>query len=201
MMSRVFAISEKAKQGIWEKLCSQNKVTKPHGTFSSPRLVNKQLKFLLSTMFQKLFTDILSKIQALLLQSKKEPWPEVFAAVLALSMVVESLQMMILCKKCLNPPTSTSSSTNSNADIHEIDVRFHFVLQLLQTKYKPRGASCWRPLNSKASYPGLARAADREFVDNLVTLVEQYGKCQTDSKMIISPVRRISLAIKTIISR
>ena len=200
-MNRVFAIPEKAKQGIWEKLCSQNKVPKPYGTFSSPRLVNKQLKFLLSTMFQKLFTDILSKIQALLLQSKKEPWPEVFAAVLALSMVIESLQMMILCKECFNPPTSTSSSTNSNTDIHKIDERFHFLLQLLQTKYKSRGASCWRPLNSKASYHGLAIAADREFVDNLVAIVEQHGKCQTDSTMIISPVRRTGLLIETIGSR
>ena len=177
MMSRAFAISEETTQSIWQKLSSPGTVLKPYGTFSSPRLVNKQLKFVLSTVFQGVFTEILRKISALLLKSRKELWPQAFAAVLALSIVVESLQMMILCKERLNQlDLSPSSSSKAGADIRSIDDQFHFLVQLLQTKYKSWGISCWRPLSDGVSRSDLVEAADREFVDALAMVVEEHGK-------------------------
>ena len=178
MMGRAFVIPEEAKLRIWQSLQNRDMVPKPYGTFSSPRLATKQFKFQLSIVFQSIFTEILKKTSALLLQSKKEPWPQAFATVLALSMVVESLQMMILCKERLNSPVlSKHSFKNTNEDILNIDKQLHFLIHLLQTKYNSRRAHNWRPLSDRLSCSELGGAADRELIESLTTVVGKHGKC------------------------
>ena len=95
IMTHSITLLEGTQTQVTTKLHSQP--TKPYGVHTCPRWLNKQLKFLLSTLHRDLLEEILESIHKTLhdvsTKNSKKVWTRLFIGLLVLSMFSESIGM------------------------------------------------------------------------------------------------------------
>ena len=129
---------EDTKTEVFARL--QNRPAEQFGAFTSPRWLNKQLKFLLSTLHETAFENVLKKTEEGFGKSHKTKlWAPVFASILTLAMAVESLQLTVLCKNDTDIGEGKVERDDSRAreQIEMMDKKFRFLDCLFRKAYKP----------------------------------------------------------------
>lgn len=85
IMTHSLTLVEDTKVDVYRRL--KNPPSGEFGIHTCPRWLNKQIKFLLSTLHHDLLRDFLNKVQdALRLSSKKHLWAALFASLIVLAM-------------------------------------------------------------------------------------------------------------------
>ena len=171
-MSHAFTLVEETRDEVWRQL--SNPPDQRFGTRTSARYVNKQLKYLLSTLFKELLESILVRMQRMLGESKKSTWTPAFAILTVLALVVESLQLLVRLREYINriesltPPTLDATGT-----ILDIEERFHYLTRVFHAKYTGHGNKLWNPLYDTKTRNGLDDH-DKEFVLGIYDMIEDH---------------------------
>ena len=200
MMSHAITIVQEEKYSIWKQLTYRSDMSDNH---TCPRLLNKQMKFLLSTLYKDLFSRILQRVQNMLLASRKDTWTQSFAVLLILAIVSGSLQTMIRCKEHSNMSAGlTFDGIDATNAIQDIEDRFKFLTQLLHIKYNKRGMQYGNPLFNKCVRDDLGNS-DRHFMESVSGLVTEHSmlylwssvaRFSTDRSMVGTYLQRLSNA-------
>ncbi|KAF2090664.1 hypothetical protein K490DRAFT_61987 [Saccharata proteae CBS 121410] len=148
--------------------------------YVSPRVVNRQLKYLFHILHKRTMYEVYSKLQQVLKKSAAWPgkWTSTFCAILVLAMCHEMSQRtfhIIWDYKTVTDGVSQKDAERHAAKACEaIDAKFDFVNML----FMKRSAKCPNPLRERDVEPGHWEAHLREpaarFTERLSQLVESH---------------------------
>ncbi|KAK7625846.1 hypothetical protein IWX50DRAFT_439593 [Phyllosticta citricarpa] len=112
-----------------------------YGTFCSPRVVNRQLKYLFCQLHTQYMSDVYKKLQQMLKKSKQWPpakWVAAFAAMLGLAMVHEDTQKTVYLladyKVAAEGWSVRDAEKIAGRTCEAIDVKFAFVTALFMRR-------------------------------------------------------------------
>ncbi|KAL8820938.1 MAG: hypothetical protein Q9191_007413, partial [Dirinaria sp. TL-2023a] len=136
IMTHSWTLTENTKKKVFDQLW--RKPSGPFQVYTSPRWLNKQLKYLMATAHRELMRKVLAGIQDKLhLSNKKAAWATVFVSLLMFSMTTESLQVAVRGKEAIDkregilmPEDETAQTT-----IDKIEERLNFLIRLYRKKY------------------------------------------------------------------
>ncbi|KAL8936532.1 MAG: hypothetical protein Q9211_004141 [Gyalolechia sp. 1 TL-2023] len=157
IMTHSMTLVESTKDQVYDRL--RNPPPERYGQQTSPRWLNKQIKFLLCALHQDILRDVLSQIQETLrLSGKKATWAALFASMTILAMTTESLQVAVRCKDETDKGEGTVRQNDTTADeaIKLMDERFELLKNLFHQGH--------RTLSSKGLNP-IRKVQDRTFLD------------------------------------
>lgn len=153
---------EDKKEEVFSSLW--NRPTEAFGVQTSPRWLNKQLKFLFSSLHMTLMETILGKLTQTLRGSKKaSSWASNFAIIMMLAMANESVQITLRHKE-------STDKEEGMIDLHDetakresvlIDEKFDFLQDLYHKSYKTQGAKA----KGKPSFNPIHNVTDRRKLD------------------------------------
>ena len=136
VMTHTLTLVEHTKDEVYGRL--RNRPSERFGVHTSSRWLNKELKFLLSTLHQDLWKGVLQQIQKTLQASNKEQsWATTFMGLLVLAMMTESIQVNIRCKEETDKQDGTINWENkkANDEIGLIDKNWKILQDLFHKKY------------------------------------------------------------------
>ncbi|KAK8255241.1 hypothetical protein HDK77DRAFT_27056 [Phyllosticta capitalensis] len=157
-----------------------------YGTFCSPRVVNRQLKYLFCQLHTQYMSDVYKKLQQMLKKSKQWPpakWVAAFAAMLGLAMVHEDTQKTVHLladyKVAAEGWSLREAEKAAGRTCEAIDVKFSFVTALFMRRSSKgenpivhRDNSWWSTkLDRNASI--FAEGVKKLVSDNYTYLVQQ----------------------------
>ena len=121
-----------------------------YGAKTCPRMANKQLKYLFSSLHIQIMTEVLKRLQQYLRSSRgNEKWTTAFCAILGLAMVHEDTQRtihLVMESEVAQGKRHRSEGTrHAEQACRVIDQQFMFITVLFQTKYNRQ----FNPLNPK----------------------------------------------------
>ncbi|KAL9101569.1 MAG: hypothetical protein Q9187_009226 [Circinaria calcarea] len=141
---------------------------------TSARYLNKQLKYLLSTLIKDRLEKILSMIQQKMAVSKKGSWTPAFAMLSVLAMVGESLQLLIRCKEYDNQEEgSATPGSDDTQTLNNIEERLGYLTGIFHTKYTGDRNKFRNPLYDSKTRSGLD-IHDIEFVGGIHDIIEDH---------------------------
>ena len=149
------------------------------GRHTCARLLNKQIKFLLSTLYTDTMKDVLSRVQdTLRLSNKKSLWAPLFASMVILAMTTESLQVTVRCKEETDKQEKVINQDDRTADgaIAQMDERFDMLRRFFHQKYGTLSPTGLNPLRSLADRTCLGDDASQRLAAKANNIVEQYRK-------------------------
>jgi hypothetical protein len=139
MFGRTATISQDQYHLLYQ-LHSYSAQTVEYATRCSPRMANRQLKFLFCTIFNTRMESVLKRLQQILRSSKRDAkWTSAFCALLGLAMVFEDTQNTTHCR--YESGVGTGHYTKQDAEYRAeaacraIDVKFGFLTNLFRWKY------------------------------------------------------------------
>ena len=171
-MTHSLTIVEDTKEFVYKQL--RNKPKNPFGNHTCARLLNKQVKYLLSTLHEHVLSDVLNKVQDTLRHSKrKEFWAPLFASIVILAMTTESLEVTVRCKEETDKQEGTIDQDDRKADkeIARMDEGFDLLKRLFHQGYRtllPKGFNPLRDLTSCLKLPDNASQTLAAQASNIV---------------------------------
>ena len=159
-MTHSITLVENTKEEVFRSLW--NRPAQAFGIHTSPRWLNKQLKFLLSSLHVTLMETIFSKLTQMLRASKKvSTWAFAFATILMLAMAEESIQVTLRCKEATDKEERTIDPNDDTAkqESMAIDGKFAYFQELFHRGYKTQGAK------GKPMFNPIHNITDREELD------------------------------------
>ncbi len=176
-MTHSITITESSKEEVFQSLW--NRPAQAFGTHTSSRWLNKQLKFLLSSLQVTLMEDILGNLAQMLRGSKKlSSWAGIFASILMLAMANESIQITLRCKEATDKEEGTIDRHDETAkqESELIDEKTDFLRDLYHKGYRTQGTK------GKPSFNPIRNVVDREKLDahasqlatNVGDIIESY---------------------------
>lgn len=176
-MTHSMTITESSKEEVFQSLW--NRPAQAFGTHTSPRWLNKQLKFLLSSLHVTLMENILGNLTQMLRRSKKlSSWADIFASILMLAMANESIQVTLRCKEATDKEEGITDQHDKTAkqESELIDEKTNFLEDLYHKGYRTQGTK------GKPSFNPIRNVVDRgkldapasQFATNVGNIVENY---------------------------
>ncbi|MCJ1261157.1 hypothetical protein MMC22_001021 [Lobaria immixta] len=153
----------------------KNQPTKAYGFQTSSRWLNKELKFLFSTLHQTLWKAVLETLQLTLQSSNKRPaWTKAFVALLLLAMMTESMQVQIRCKEETDKRDGmrTQESKSANVEIKTMDEKWNLLRDLFHKKFGT--------LSNGRAFNPIHHDSDRKNVDEAFEKLAQEVKSITE---------------------
>ena len=145
MMERSFTLVEETRNAVWQQLFQRP--DQPFGPHTSARYVNKQLKYLLSTLIKDLLERILVCMRKQLGTSKKDSWTPAFAILTVLSMVAEWWQLSVRLREFINrTENSTSPASDATKMILDVEDKLEYLTRIFHDKYTGHKNKLWNPL-------------------------------------------------------
>jgi hypothetical protein len=160
----------------------------PYGRATSPRMANRQLKFLWCSLLNNIMESVLKRLQQILRSSKGgAKWTSAFCSILGLAMCFEYIQRLthIVC----DDPTVKGTSTDQDMEIkaetacRSIDDKFQFISNLFRWKYH-RGFNPLKDWTDEKVQRALGEPAV-DFVRGVTGLVVEKCKCLTLSDPVV----------------
>ncbi|KAL8952428.1 MAG: hypothetical protein Q9222_001663 [Ikaeria aurantiellina] len=158
-MTHSLTLVESTKEDVYSRL--QNRPAVKFGPHTCPRWLNKQIKFLFSTLHKDNLRDLLKLIQDTLRTADKKPlWPALFAAMSVLAMTTESLQVTVRGKEELDKKEKRIEEwdTTADRDVSSMDEEFEFLKSLFHEKYRTLLNKGFNPLHNVDDRASLADA-------------------------------------------
>ena len=178
IMGHALTFVENTRDDVWR--CLLNPPIELYGAKTSSRWLNKQVKFLMSTVHVTLMSQVLAKIQNMLHGSDKTLRAATFASILTIAMAAESIQIAIWCRD------STDRRINGIIDqdgdrvrgiVALMDERMDFLCRLFHQKHKSLRMNRYHP-SPRSGAPGQLDASAQEFVQRVNRLVNDKRKSE-----------------------
>ena len=168
----------------------RNRPVQEYGIQTSPRWLNRQLKFLLSSLHVTLVETILEKLTQMLRRSKKmSSWGFAFATILILAMASESIQITLRCKEATDKAEGTIDPNDNTAkqESIRIDEKFALLQDLFHQGYKTAGAK------GKPTFNPIRNATDRANLDAPASrLAQDVGEIVESHRESLLPISTIT---------
>lgn len=164
-MTHSLTLTEDTCADVYSKLV--NPPNTPYESRTCPRWLNKELKFVLSTLHSDLMHNVLGLLQRNLRESKEKRslWARAFIGLLTLSMVTESMQVSVRCKEETDKKWGTipKNDTTAESEITYMDQRLESLLGIFRMKY---GATDYKDGKSKKTeFTPITNLKDRDSLD------------------------------------
>ncbi|KAL9633462.1 MAG: hypothetical protein Q9204_003383 [Flavoplaca sp. TL-2023a] len=175
IMTHSLTIVEDTKEFVYKQL--RNKPKNPFGNHTCARLLNKQIKYLLSTLHEDVLRDVLNRVQDTLRHSKrKDLWAPLFASIVILAMTIESLEVTVRCKAETDKQEGTIDQDDRKADeeIARMDDRFDLLRRLFHQGYRTLLPKGFNPLRDLTDRSQLVDNASRTLAAKAGNIVMQY---------------------------
>lgn len=182
-MTHSFTLVENTKDDVYQQL--QNPPAEPFGHHTCARWLNKQMKFLWSTLHQDVLKEVLNKVQDILrVSNKKSLWAPLFACMVILAMTTETLQVAVRCKEETDKQEETIKQDDKTADdaIALMDERFDLLKRLFHQAYRtllPKGLNPLQNAQDRARLDDASHSLAAKASD----IVEQYCKSTRQAMM------------------
>lgn len=188
IMTHSWTLTEDTKNKVFDKL--RRKPSGPFHVHTSPRWLNKQLKYLMATAHQELMRKVLAGIQDKLhLSNKKATWATVFVSLLMLSMTTESLQVAVRGKEAtdkregiLMPGDTTATKT-----IDIMEEKLNLMIRLYRKKYgatEEKGMT-FNPLRDSRTHEDLG-LPDQHLAREVRAVIDTY-RGFLETRQLLSP--------------
>ncbi|KAL8674324.1 MAG: hypothetical protein Q9168_001253 [Polycauliona sp. 1 TL-2023] len=190
IMSHSLTIVEDTRDAVYRQL--KQRPDNPFGHHTCARWLNKQIKFLLSTLHQDVLKGVLSKLQDTLRKANsKEHWASLFASLAIVAMTTESQEVTVLCKEETDKQEGTIGPDDRTAekDIAQMDETFDLLRRLFHQKFRtllPKGLN---PLRDLTDRDGLPDHASRSLAAKGNEVLEQYHTFLVARKVLQPPVK------------
>ena len=171
IMSHALTLVENTRDDVWQ--CLFNPPIEPYGAKTSSRWLNKQVKFLMSTMHVTLMSQVLAKIQHMLHDSDKTLRAATFASILTIAMAAESIQVAIWCRDSSDRRINgiiDHDGDRIRGTVALMDERMDFLCRLFHQKHKSLRMNRYNP-TPRSGAPGQLDASAQEFVQRVNELV------------------------------
>ncbi|KAF2842791.1 hypothetical protein M501DRAFT_993562 [Patellaria atrata CBS 101060] len=138
IMGHTLTIPEDQKEDVLSSLDTYQRGS--YAKFCSPRMANRQLKYLFSHLHKRMMNDLLKQLQQVLKNSSTRRWTSAFCAILGLGMALEDSQKTIHI--IMDSKAAQGELQQREADYLaevanvSIDGQFHFITELFRLKYK-----------------------------------------------------------------
>lgn len=176
-MTHSLTIVEDTKEFVYKQL--RNKPKNPFGNHTCARLLNKQIKYLLSTLHEDVLRDVLNKVQdTLRLSKRKNFWAPLFASIVILAMTTESLEVTVRCKEETDKQEGMIDQDDRKADeaIAQMDDRFDLLRRLFHQGYRTLLPKGFNPLRDLTDRLQLVDNASQTLAAKASDIVMQYRK-------------------------
>ncbi|THW96676.1 hypothetical protein D6D15_00907 [Aureobasidium pullulans] len=149
-----------------------------YGTWTSPMLANRQLKYFFSEMQTQQYNKSLNRLHQILRKAgdKNKLWMSSFVLMLGIALVLEQCQHLLWIKADAKVARRESSSIDAEwearSHCNEMDDGFEFLCKLYHCKYrgKHRQKTRYEELKNKTS-----NAAEAEFAEKIYDIVDRNG--------------------------
>lgn len=150
-----------------------------YGTWTSPMLANRQLKYFFSEMQTQQYNKSLNRLHQILRKAgdKNKLWMSSFVLMLGIALVLEQCQHLLWIKADAKVARRESSSIDAEwearSHCNEMDDGFEFLCKLYHCKYrgKHRQKTRYEELKNKTS-----NAAEAEFAEKIYDIVDRNGE-------------------------
>ncbi|KAL8855525.1 MAG: hypothetical protein Q9178_007845 [Gyalolechia marmorata] len=162
IMTHSLTFDEDTRDSVYRQL--MNPPREKFGRHTCARLLNKQIKFLLLTLYKDTLKGVLSRVQETLRSSsKKSLWAPLFASMVILAMTIETLQVTVRCKEETDKQENMINQDDRTADgaIALMDKRFDMLRRLFHQGYRTLSPGGLNPLRSLANRTCLDDASQR----------------------------------------
>ena len=136
-MAHCLTLTEDTRPYVYANL--RNPPNIPYEPLTCPRWLNKELKFLMSTLHTGLMEKVLELLHKNLRDGGKKRllWATNFIGLLTLSIVTESMQVCVRCKEETDKAMGVllENDTTAKSEIIRMDERLYFVMRLFRKKY------------------------------------------------------------------
>ncbi|KAL8729488.1 MAG: hypothetical protein Q9166_004736 [cf. Caloplaca sp. 2 TL-2023] len=174
IMTHSLTLVESTRDEVYRWL--KNPPPKQFGHHTCARWLNKQIKFLLSTLHRRILKVVLNKIQdTLRVSNNKSLWAPLFVGMVILAMTTETLQVTVRCKEETDKQEEVIAQDDKTADeaIALMDERFDFLRRLFHQRYRtllPRGLNPIRSPQARARLDD----ASQSLAAKASEIIEQY---------------------------
>lgn len=175
-MNHSLTLVEDTKDSVYLKL--KNKPKNPYGHHTCARLLNKQIKFLLSDLHRQVMKEVLNRLQDTLRVSKrKDLWAPLFSAIVILAMTTGALQVTVRCKEETDKQEGTieQDDRKANKEIAEMDERFDLLKNLFHQAFRTLLPGGLNPLRDLPDRDNLDPAS-QTLATKASEIVEHYRK-------------------------
>lgn len=175
-MSHSLTLVEDTKESVYMKL--KNKPKNPFGHHTCARWLNKQIKFLLSTLHRQVMKEVLNKVQDTLRVSKrKNLWAPLFSSIVVFAMTTGALQVTVRCKEETDKQEGTieQDDRKANKEIAEMDERFDLLKNLFHQAFRTLLPGGLNPLRDLPDRDNLDPAS-QTLATKASEIVEHYRK-------------------------
>ena len=187
IMTHSLTLTEDTRADVYSRL--RNPPDIPYEPGTSPRWLNKELKFLMSTLHTDLKNHMLELLHKNLRDCKEKRllWVIAFIGLLTLSMVTESMQVCVRCKEETDKQMGALAKDDSTAksEVNRMDERLDFLMRIFWKKYhvaEHKGGKAKaefnpvRDLKDRGSLDGPAQIFARE-VDRVIRDYRKSSVC------------------------
>lgn len=164
IMTHSLTLTEDTRADVYYRL--RNRPDTLYEPLTCPRWLNKEFKFLMSTLHTDLLKNILELLHKNLRDGKQTRllWAIAFIALLTLSMVTESMQISVRCKEETDKEMGTLPRHDSTAqsEIDHMDERLDLLMRIFRKKYR---ITEHMDGNGKAGFNPVKDLKDRSLLD------------------------------------
>lgn len=177
IMSRTFVISEESQELAFRELPDYQLGV--YGRYCSPRMANRQLKFLFCALHRDVMHEVLKRLQQILRSSRGcGRWLSAFVAMIGLAMVHEDTQKTVHVTADSNYAQGLCTEREAEREAERacqiIDDRFMFITNLFRWKYN-RGFNPFQNANQEKSMKVLGEKT-MSFLRGMRSLVDDNCK-------------------------
>jgi hypothetical protein len=198
MMGRTLTFTRETQDSLLEWLTQRHRLPMAHDMFISPRMANRQLKYLFSLLHREYLTNLLNKLQQILHSSNvRGHWMPAFLCLLGLAIAQEDMQRtvyIIMDDRWRRGEEVAEQATHAaNAAVASIDEKFHFLCSLFYSKFN----KSLNPVRDSGyeHMPKWIGDKETEFVRKVKGLVDEKGKCGPTSTGHVVSVLGLNLLV------
>ena len=174
-MTHTFTLDDTTLSDIEYRLKTRPKTA--FGVHTSSRFLNRELKFLLSTLHKDLMQDLLKSVHQRLRVSDKPAWTTIFAALLTLSMIGESMQACVRLKEDVDKRAGlvTEYDDKVSASQSLINEAFKFLQQSYHQRFRTHGRNPYNPIQSVSDRSTMGDVPSQELAATVDRLINDNG--------------------------
>ena len=140
MMGHTLTFASDTQESFFNWLAHRQNFPLPHDPYTSPRMANRQLKYLFSILHRELLTNLLNKLQQILHSSNvRGNWIPAFLCLLGLAVAQEDMQRTIYIimddRWRRGEVVGAQAANEADGAAGAIDEKFHFLCSLFFSKF------------------------------------------------------------------
>ncbi|KAL8783394.1 MAG: hypothetical protein Q9213_004653 [Squamulea squamosa] len=159
IMTHTWSLAENTEGEVYRRL--RNPPPGPVAHQTGARLLDTQIKFLLSTLHRDILEDVLNKMQDTVRTNCQISWAPLLVSMVIMAMTVELLEANVRCKEEVAKQEGMLGAEDRTADeeITLMDEKFNLLKRSFHQRYKTLLPKAFNPLHKPQQHAGLDYAS------------------------------------------